>query len=74
MTGWPRAGVAKIILTSPHISPNESGGLERACGMAIALAQDIAQAPALDAEPNLRELTRRTAETILNPLSTLATQ
>ena len=52
----------------------ESGGLERACGMAIALSQDIAQAPALDAEPNLRELTRRTAETILNPLSTLATQ
>ena len=52
----------------------ESGGLERACAMATALSQDIVQAPALDGEPNLRELTRRTAETILKPLSTLAAQ
>ena len=51
-----------------------SGGLQNACDIAAQLADTVSNSPILDAEPTLRELTRRTAATIATPVEALANQ
>ena len=51
-----------------------SGGLKTACGMVADLTEQVSTSPALESEPNLRELTRRTATAIAKPIAALANQ